>query len=72
MIKSYSDFDQLGHVFGNIRVSKGFAVDIEFLHCEVCDIKVWVGEEEFWVFRNFDWKMLDLTCEEVQIKRLLE
>jgi hypothetical protein len=69
-LTDYYEFDSLGHQFQQIDDLYNF--DIEFTKCSICKFRVWLGEEEFWYFVNYSWKKLDMSCEEVQIKNLLE
>ena len=46
----------------------------DFLKCKVCNLKVFIGEEILYTYSWNDgiWNALDISCEEVLIKRLLE
>ncbi len=70
IVYDLSGFDSLNHKF--VDCSDDPMFDIEYTKCVICNFRVWVGEKEFWYFVNCSWKKLDLTCEEYQIKRLLE
>ena len=68
MAINYSNFKNFNHTFKDIKEFKG----AELLYCKICGVKVWIGEEEFWRFVNNKWEHLSISCEEMQIKKLLE
>lgn len=61
----FSKWVNFNHKFTKIN-------DEELVKCNICNLKIWLGEEEFWYYINCAWKILDITCEEQQIKNLLE
>lgn len=65
---NYSKFNNFNHIFEEFLETKG----AEPLRCRICNAKVWIGETEFWRFVNFRWEHLNISCEEMQIKNLLE
>lgn len=69
-LNDFSSFDDLNHKFVDAMDDLNF--NIEFTKCSICNFRVWVGEKEFWYMKNHSWNILDITCEEMQIKRLLE
>ena len=73
MIDDYLSFDNFNHKFKYVENSN-FEKDIEFVKCTVCNLKVWIGEDQLWQFVGNlgHWEQLNASCEEMQIKRLLE
>ena len=63
-----NDYSNLNHSF-----EETYAGD-DYLKCKVCNLKVFIGEEILYIY-SWDfgtWKTLDISCEEILIKRLLE
>lgn len=62
----FADFNHKFYKSKDLNIAGGFA------DCSICNFKVWLGENEFWYFVDFSWRILDITCQEIQIKNLLE
>lgn len=67
MKSKLSDFENLNHIFDENLIQGP-----EIIACSICKLKIWIGEEGFWIYQNCSWKKLDISCEEMQIKNILE